>query len=165
MPVTRIGYGVIAIVALVALAISCGSSETETTSGRAPSDRADAGDAGDADAGFEMRGAARCCLEGFGTSCCDGLSPDSCDEYGGFYGRCIPEGESYEGKVLCAKCCDGLIRAGSNVLGDAIPPEVDRLKPGCDPGATSRVVCLRCGDGVCGTGETYCNCPRDCPVP
>jgi hypothetical protein len=48
--------------------------------------------------------------------------------------------------------------------GDRDPPELDGLPPGCDDvGPPSILVCLRCGDGVCGTAENYCNCAADCP--
>ncbi|MCX8194452.1 MAG: hypothetical protein N3G19_03815, partial [Candidatus Pacearchaeota archaeon] len=26
------------------------------------------------------------------------------------------------------------------------------------------VTCVRCGNGVCGVGENFCNCPQDCPL-
>ncbi|MFH0739588.1 MAG: hypothetical protein V1819_00680 [bacterium] len=33
----------------------------------------------------------------------------------------------------------------------------------CAIGATPRnVVCVACGNGVCGAGESKCNCPQDC---
>jgi hypothetical protein len=128
-------------------------------------------DAGDAGADYDMQGVYRCCAKGTGRACCEGvpLSPtgdNMCFEYGGYYQDCRREGEVYEGKIICARCCDGLERSSVIVPGDEVPPELDELPEGCDFGAPDSIlVCIRCGDGVCGPGESFCNCPEDCPRP
>lgn len=123
-------------------------------------------DASAGDAPFEMRGPYRCCATGTGTSCCAGLPREKCQPYGGAYGDCRHAGESYEAKVICSKCCDGLVRVPSYVVGDADPPSLDQLPAGCDLGAPPSILtCIACGDGVCGTGESFCNCPADCDAP
>src|SRR5690606_3231757 len=88
-----------------------------------------------------------------------------CFEYGGLYQDCRAEGEVYEGKVLCAGCCEGLQRSWMVEPGDQVPPELDELPAGCDLGPESLLICIRCGDGICGSGENFCNCPADCPRP
>jgi hypothetical protein len=124
-----------------------------------------------ADAGYEMRGVYRCCAKGTGKACCEGVprSPSGsamCFQYGGLYGDCRAAGELYEGKVLCAGCCDGLERSSMVEPGDEVPPELDGLPEGCDETAPpSILVCIRCGDGICGAGENFCNCLADCPRP
>jgi DNA replication protein DnaC len=89
----------------------------------------------------------------------------TCFEHGGIYGACRKEGEQREGKVICGRCCDGLESVDDLVVGDAIPPELDSLPEGCDrsPAPESLLTCIRCGDSVCGAGENWCNCPKDCP--
>jgi hypothetical protein len=72
---------------------------------------------------------------------------------GGIYGRCREESEEIEGKVPGAYCCAGLKKVSqAEPRGDdcvvLVPP--------------SLLVCLPCGDGVCGTQENICNCPEDC---
>jgi hypothetical protein len=32
----------------------------------------------------------------------------------------------------------------------------------CVPSKGGRTNCVKCGDGVCGPGENFCNCPADC---
>lgn len=143
---------VLTIAALVVTA--CGSTKQDGPPSR---------DEGDAAAGYEMRGVYRCCAPGTGTACCEGMKQGMCFAYGGLYGDWRRAGEQYDGKVICAQCCEGLERRGVVVRGNATPPEVDGLPDGCDVGAPPSVlVCLRCGDGVCGTGEDFCNCPEDC---
>ena len=116
---------------------------------------------------IDTNGPAYCCAAEAGTSCCEDREPGTCFQYGGIYGACVGEGEEYEAKVLCAKCCEGLKRVGLDlVVGDAIPPEEDGLPEGCDrdPAAPppSIGICLPSGNGVCDEGEAKCNCPEDC---
>jgi len=151
--------------------VACGSTAAPGSAGEADASleagpSVDASDAA-AEAPFETRGAYRCCAEGTGTDCCRGLPERTCDRYGGLYGQCLAQGEVFEGKILCATCCDGLEHTTPLVPGDAYPPEVDQLEDGCDfgPEPPSVVVCIRCGDGVCGAGENSCNCAKDCPRP
>jgi hypothetical protein len=96
-------------------------------------------------------GTYRCCLPGQGTSCCEGTKPGLCLAYGDTQGgKCVAEGAMFDPKQLCSYCCAGLTRM--NV---------------CDGqgGPTSVFVCTACGDGICGLGEAYCNCPADCSAP
>ncbi len=114
---------------------------------------------------YETVGPYRCCAEGTGLGCCEGTRQGTCFKYGGIYDACRAAGETYEGKVICARCCDGLERADTLVPGNQDPPEADHLPEGCDFGKDlgSTKVCIRCGDGTCGPGENFCNCPADCP--
>jgi len=59
-------------------------------------------------------------------------------------------------------CCSGLIAR----------PNVSEFKSDCSPkykpldeNTPIPGMCIRCGDGVCGTGESKCNCPIDCLIP
>lgn len=154
-----------ALLSIASALLAVSSCETpSSTERRAPDggSRADAGDQGDSGGGYEMVGVYRCCAPGTGTSCCEGVDAGMCFQHGGIYGDCIGEGEVFEAKVICSRCCDGLTRVPDFRPGDASPPEVDGLPEGCDGFGDSAFVCLRCGDGVCGIGETHCNCPEDC---
>ena len=106
-------------------------------------------------------GVYHCCAEGDGTACCDGYDVGMCFEYGGVYGACTPGGGEYEGKVICALCCDGLTATEPMVETTEI---YDGYPAGCGPGPepVSFLVCVACGDGVCGEGENRCVCPADC---
>ncbi len=159
---------------------ACGG---EATDRRAPASSdaigdADDGGGGDSGAGDHVRsrdaqadGAAftshdqyRCCAPGEGTACCTGMKQGTCFRHGGIYGDCRKAGEEIEGKVICAECCPGLSRQGIYALEDKWPPAVDHLPEGCDLDApVSLGICILCGDGVCGAGENFCNCPQDCP--
>lgn len=113
---------------------------------------------------YEIRGAYRCCAKDAGTTCCEGLDAGICFQYGGIYGDCRREGEKFEAKVICSGCCEGLEKEHLLEPGNAVPPEKDGLPEGCDDvGVPSLFVCIRRGDGVCGSGENYCNSPEDCP--
>ena len=35
----------------------------------------------------------------------------------------------------------------------------------CLPMPNSRTLCAKCGNGICGPGESYCSCPQDCCTP
>jgi hypothetical protein len=107
-------------------------------------------------------GVYHCCEQGADTgTCCEGYDAGMCFEYGGVYHDCVSPGEELEGKVICAFCCDG---------GEAREPMVettetyDGYPKGCGPGdqPPSLLVCVVCGDGVCGEGENRCVCPEDC---
>jgi hypothetical protein len=151
--------------------VSCGRTVSAVDADPAAADAsvetpADASTEASADSStFEMKGVYRCCAEGIGTDCCPGAPPQTCFKHGGIYGACRQAGELYEGKVICAGCCDGLERSSLLVPGNAIPPEKDLLPDGCDYAAAppSMLVCIKCGDGICGVAENFCNCPIDCP--
>ncbi len=53
-------------------------------------------------------------------------------------------------------CCGGLVPRSLNFVKDS-----DK----CPPAAGGSSICINCGDGVCGTGESYCKCPEDCEEP
>ncbi len=109
------------------------------------------------------QGVYHCCAKGQGTSCCEGYEQGMCFEYGGIYGDCIEQGEEYEAKVICARCCDGLERAEEMVVTDDDWTEQGYLV-GCGPsGAPPSIgICVDCNDGLCGPGENVCICPEDC---
>lgn len=147
-----------------AFVVACGSG---ANSGAASAESRDAGSDVDADAAtvaYETLGPYRCCAEGTGTACCEGTPQGTCFEHGGLYGACRAAGEQYEAKVICARCCEGLEHRGILEPGNRVGPDVDGLPDGCDaPAPPSLRVCIRCGDGTCGPGENFCNCPADCP--
>ena len=111
--------------------------------------------------GRRVLGAILCCASGEGTACCPGGGTSfTCQPYGGSYRRCIGAGEIYEGKVACALCCDGLVRKNL----DEPEPATGSQERVCTRDAPpSLLICIRCGDGVCGAGENSCRCPADCP--
>jgi hypothetical protein len=116
--------------------------------------------------GFTLRGGYRCCLEEAGTSCCAGTAQGTCFAYGGSTGECAGESETIDAKDTCAICCEGLQPLHASVPGNEIPSSLDGQPEGCDPvPIPSLFLCLACGDGTCGKGETYCSCPADCPPP
>jgi len=127
--------------------------------------RADEADADAAGSLYTTDGPYRCCAADAGTSCCEGTKQGFCFQFGGDYGDCRGAGERYEGKVICAHCFPGRVRLADIVPGNGEPN--DSLPEGCDSSRAplSIGICLACGDGVCGTGENYCNCPADCPRP
>lgn len=109
------------------------------------------------------QGVYRCCAKGEGTGCCEGYETGMCFEYGGLYRDCIPQGEEYEGKVICAHCCAGLERAEAMIVTDEDWTEAG-YPAGCGPSDAppSMGICVDCGDGRCGAGENICICPEDC---
>lgn len=112
---------------------------------------------------YTMQGVYRCCGEGLGESCCDGIPKGTCFAFGGVGERCAEEGEEVDAKDICAVCCDKLSRVPATRRGTSVAPALDGLVEGCDPSPIpSLFVCLACGDGLCGVGETLCNCPEDC---
>lgn len=151
----RLGFWRCAIMAMVTtLACSCSKSPFLSVLDAATTQ----------DGGYTMAGVYRCCAPDAGTSCCEGLEQGMCFAYGGLYGSCRGEGESFEGKVICAHCCEGLQRIAPLVVGEADPLGADSANPTCVWAApVSVIVCARCGDGICGKGENRCNCSVDCP--
>lgn len=144
--------------------VNCGSRAAPPI---APADDGAPNDGGPSDADtqqpFETIGSYRCCAPNTGTACCTDAPAGTCFEYGGTYKTCRNEGERYEAKSICARCCDGLEALDSIAPGRDVPPEADGLPDGCDfVGLDSVKICARCGDGVCGLGESFCNCPADC---
>jgi hypothetical protein len=73
-------------------------------------------------------------------------------------GECAAAGDQVGGKHdpgdTIVQCCPGLIPGR-----DVIP------SPDCDLVAVDSAICIACGDGVCGSGENFCNCPEDCSRP
>jgi hypothetical protein len=71
---------------------------------------------------------------------------------------CIPEGSAYIDYPGAPTCCSGLTLIG-----------LDKKFGGCIP-ATGGIgdasgYCTNCGNGVCESPESMCNCPVDCPPP
>jgi hypothetical protein len=93
-----------------------------------------------------------------GLSCID-LSLDG-GEYG-IYGHCITSGQSFDAKIVGARCCAGLMRVEADVETSAVEPGYPE---GCAPGPLppSSKLCLPCGNGTCDERENRCNCPTDC---
>jgi hypothetical protein len=106
--------------------------------------------------GRYMSGAALCCAAGEGRACCGGRAPGTCFQYGGTTATCAPEGATIDAHDVCATCCAGLTRIGT----EAHDPGFGGCHAALPPGA---FLCTRCGDGACGVGENACNCPTDCP--
>lgn len=105
-----------------------------------------------------------CCASGQDVvACCSGYPAGRCYRYGGTRRRCAQQGESVEGKDVCAHCCEGLDRVAPLAPSSEQFPSESSFPPGCGPAASdSLFVCVRCGDGVCGAGENACLCPGDC---
>jgi len=106
-------------------------------------------------------GVYQCCAQGEDTSCCVDEEPGMCFEYGGYYGDCRQEGELLEGKIICGLCCEGLQQKEPMIETDDGPSD---YPDGCGPGEAppSILVCVACGDGICGSAENRCICPEDC---
>lgn len=66
---------------------------------------------------------------------------------------CVEEGQSHAVIPDAPPCCEGLKKIGCDR-----PDE----EGACPLGCLGAFVCARCGDGDCGPGENYCNCPADC---
>jgi hypothetical protein len=91
-------------------------------------------------------------------NCGDGI----CDQYEDFCtcgsdcGKsCRKEGKTFVkwGGELDTMCCKGLKAVKNAVFSSGK----------CSYPKTPEYVCTKCGNGTCGTGENYCNCPDDCP--
>ena len=65
---------------------------------------------------------------------------------------CSGEGELISLLDPTQVCCPGL---------DTIDNSFPGVGGGCDVILDS-AICAYCGDGTCGLGENYCNCPADC---
>lgn len=72
---------------------------------------------------------------------------------------CVKEGEYYGGMTYSPdyrECCEGLTSVYSGL-------QFDNRTGKCDEGPTDGpVICIKCGDGICGKGENKCNCASDC---
>lgn len=76
--------------------------------------------------------------------------------------QCLAEGEKdyvHEYKASINEygymCCSGLtpLDGGEYLGADGV----------CYPGGGDmRILCTKCGNGICGLGENKCNCPQDC---
>lgn len=67
-------------------------------------------------------------------------------------GECLSEGETGPVVPDAPQCCEGLAPVGC---------DAPNAEGACEP-CVGAFVCVRCGDGVCGSGENPCNCPDDC---
>jgi len=75
--------------------------------------------------------------------------------------QCIPEGKDFIG---AGECCPGLKAVGQcsmEVFCD--PAGVCSAQCGCLKCLC--FTCTACGNGLCGPGENFCNCPADCKEP
>jgi hypothetical protein len=90
---------------------------------------------------------------------------------------CTPDGHGDgPGDPAFEECCPGLVLIPveqlvsqcvpySGGIGECDPDPSNPLCVGIPPVDVPRYnfVCTKCGDGVCGLEENYCNCPHDCP--
>ena len=77
---------------------------------------------------------------------------------------CTGEGGKLFAKSKEERCCAGLVRVSAEDIprSDYVQDDYPR---GCGPRPATPpdlMYCLACGDGVCGLGEHFCNCPADC---
>ena len=91
------------------------------------------------------------------TDCGNGKCEDwealcTCPEDCGPTKPCLSEGEGFTDFETEGKCCPGLKPI------DACFPEGD----GCVCPNCPCYTCTYCGNGECGEGENWCNCPNDC---
>lgn len=105
------------------------------------------------------QGAYLCCAKGEGLSCCGGATTGTCFGYGGTLGDCTPEGNTLDGKDICSICCPGLTRVSLSMPSEAGAGDAAAC---VGEGPPSLLLCVACGDGVCGPSENSCNCPTDC---
>jgi hypothetical protein len=78
-------------------------------------------------------------------------------------GACLAEGQGWSafglqspvGNGTHLQCCPGLEAAGN------YESSLAKQKT-CLPNKGGAVSCIRFGDGRCGPGENFCNCPADC---
>jgi hypothetical protein len=152
----------LAVFGALACVGACGGGTASSKGAQLGDGAAEDRDGGE-DSGRYRQGVYLCCAEGEGRACCPPETlPDpavgrsaTCFQYGGVRGACVRAGESLEGKDICALCCPGLTRVGSE------KPSGDGGV--CEPTAPPSVFfCAACGDDVCGDGENPCNCPADC---
>jgi len=162
----------IALLVVAAAMLSCdsrraagrrdASGDSSSGSGEAASqaavDSAEAVDVGEesGEVGRTMIGVYNCCAPNEAKACCAGIAQGLCYQYGGVAGRCLNDGESFDGKDICSLCCSGLSRVHPGAVPDG-GTACESMAP------VSIFVCIRCGDGVCGEFENHCTCPADCP--
>ena len=59
-----------------------------------------------------------------------------------------------------ASCCEGLTKLIPTFTDEPIGrPDT------CEAPTCKCYICTKCGNGICGKGEDWCNCPEDCPRP
>ncbi len=116
------------------------------------------------------------CLDGFCTATIwatcnddDQCTDDTCDPIHGCNfpvipgcGQCYQEGIGYNA-AFGGECCEGLQAVPLCTLTSETCATSD-CSDVCQCSAIE-VICTACGDGTCGTGETFCNCKQDCPLP
>lgn len=69
--------------------------------------------------------------------------------------NCAKEGKGILSNDQAKQCCSGLTKVSTSIIDNAT----------CTPVTVSSVysdICIKCGNGICGTGENKCNCPADC---
>ncbi len=91
------------------------------------------------------------CSGGNGTSDAGACGEAGCGKADA--GNCSGEDKQFFAKQLGAACCAGLTRIAGTEAVDG----------GCSQVPPDLFVCTRCGNGLCGPGESRCNCPNDCP--
>ena len=64
-----------------------------------------------------------------------------------------PEGFEQQRQTGNLECCPGLNSVSNQFYNGVCEGIV---------GVSGGDVCVKCGNGVCGSGENYCNCPKDC---
>jgi hypothetical protein len=72
----------------------------------------------------------------------------------------VGEGEKIEGSIgfFSGHAC----KPGLKAIGEAIYTTGEGPFSGCSYPLCDCYVCTKCGDGICGKGENYCNCKEDC---
>jgi hypothetical protein len=79
-------------------------------------------------------------------------------------GLCVKEGHGFPYTDWSRKqCCSGLQPVMSVVSYN--PDSKDEIFDGCSFMLSTSYTCVKCGDGICGQNEQYCNCKADCPEP
>jgi len=73
---------------------------------------------------------------------------------------CYQEGERFWETNEILECCPGLVKSV-----DSFPQEPIGAPDSCIAPTCRCFVCIRCGDGICGTAENWCNCLTDCEKP
>lgn len=75
--------------------------------------------------------------------------------------ECYNEGERFNTlETPDATCCEGLTRISWSFPEEPIGRPDSCVAPDCPC-----YICTKCGDGVCGEGENWCNCGEDCERP
>ena len=78
------------------------------------------------------------------------------------YGKlCIKE-RAYYNKNYNLNCCPGLKPVDTATFWSQ--SNLDEFGGICSINLSGGIYyCLKCGDGICGDNENYCNCREDCP--